>query len=109
MNSLYQCLDAKHEILVLTVPMENFQDFVSELQAVIMAINSETNSIMIPICISHSPINPSKDFIVVFRTHENVKSLSLDGWFTNNIVQLSKKFVSKTVDIKGKRSGDVKA
>ena len=80
------CVDANKEILVLTVPMIHFNDFVHELQAVLMAINKATNSIMIPICISHSPINPNKDFIVVFRTHENVQSLSLDGWFTTNIV-----------------------
>ena len=72
LNNYITCPDANKEILVLTVPMTHFNDFVNELQAVLMAINKATNSIMIPICISHSPINPNKDFIVVFRTHENV-------------------------------------
>ena len=82
-------VDAKHEILVLTIAMANFNDFMKDLQALLILINKETKSIMIPICLSHSPINPDRDFIVVFRTHENVQSLSLDGWFTTNIVQLS--------------------
>ena len=71
------------------------------MQAILMAIKQQTDQLMIPICLSHSPINPAKDFIVVFRTHENVQSLSLDGWFTTNIVQLAKKFICKTVSTKG--------
>ena len=78
--------DTKKEILVLTIAMSKFNDFMNDLQALLILINKETKSIMIPICLSHSPINPNKDFIVVFRTHENVQSLSLDGWFTTNIV-----------------------
>ena len=101
-------VDTKHEILVLTIAMANFSDFMKDLQALLILINKETKSIMIPICLSHSPINPDKDFIVVFRTHENAQSLSLDGWFTTNIVQLSQKFVSKTIKVEGKKHQDIK-
>ena len=88
--------------------MANFQDFMKDITALLTLINTETRQVFIPICLAHSPINPTKDFIVVFRTHENVQSLSLDGWFTTNIAQLSKKFVSKTIKIAGKKHNDVR-
>ena len=89
--------------------MVHWQEFVNDLQALLTLMQHETKQILIPICLSHSPINPAKDFIVVFRTSDNVQSLSLDGWFTTNIQQLSKKFVVKTVkSIAGKKHGDVR-
>lgn len=48
---------------------------------------------------SHSPVAPTEKFIIVLRTSENVSSFPLLGWFTPNIVQLSKKFVTKTIKL----------
>ena len=72
-------------------------------------IHNQTKEVFIPICLSHSPIKPGKDFIIVFRTSQHVQSFSLDGWFTSNIEQLAKKFVVKTVkSIAGKEHSDVR-
>ena len=56
---------------------------------------------MIPIAVSHSPVNPKKDLIVVMRTSENVHCFNLDGWFTTDIAKLSTKFVIRTLQLKG--------
>lgn len=75
--------DPKREILVLTMPMTDFADFVKDLKKLMDLIKVETNQVFIPICLSHSPINPTKDFIVVL--HANVKTIPLEGWFTTNL------------------------
>ena len=85
-NSFLTPIGYQTNMMVYGPGQYKFNDFMKDLQALLILINKETKSIMIPICLSHSPINPNKDFIVVFRTHENVQSLSLDGWFTTNIV-----------------------
>ena len=94
--------DPKCEILVLTIPMADFAAFVGDLKAILTLIQKATSDVFIPICISHSPIKPDKDFIVAFRSSQHVQSFSLDGWFTPNIDALSKKFVIKTKSIRGR-------
>lgn len=79
--------------------MKDFADFMKDLQTIMILIQKEAQSVFLPICLSHSPINPTKDFIVVFRDHKHVQSFSLDGWFTENIPQLAKKFSFKTVKL----------
>ena len=110
MNTISNILkkDPKCEILVLTVPMKDFAAFVGDLKAILTLIQKSTSDIFIPICISHSPIKPDKDFIVAFRSSQHVQSFSLDGWFTTNIDALSKKFIVKTKVIRDKDHGDVK-
>ena len=89
--------DSPNDVLALTIPTRHFGDFIDNLEAMITLIHGITESVYIPICISHSPVNPSHDFLVVFRKSENVKCFPLDGWFTTNIPQLAKKFFVKTV------------
>jgi len=54
--------------------------------------------VFVPISLTQSPIEAEK-FIIVLRTSENVQAFPLEGWFTTNIVQLAKKFVTKTVKL----------
>ena len=48
---------------------------------------------------SHSPVNPKTDLIIVLRASENVTAFSLEGWFTTDIPKLAKKFVVKKFKI----------
>ena len=41
------------------------------------------------------------------RTSENVTSFPLEGWFTQNITELAKKFVTKAIPIDPKMKPDV--
>lgn len=88
-----------HEILVLNVPMASFSAFVADLQALLTLIKQSTGKIFVPICLSHSPVAPQSQFIIVLRTSENIQSFSLTGWFTPDIPKLSKKFVTKAEKI----------
>ena len=76
---------SNHEILVINVPMKGYDVFIADLQALLTLIKNETNKVFVPIAISHSPIKPESDFIIVFRTSDNVQAIPLDGWFTKNI------------------------
>ena len=76
---------ANHEILVLNVPMKGYSAFIGDLQALLTLIKTQTNKVFVPIAISHSPIKPKEEFIIVLRTSENVQAIPLDGWFTENI------------------------
>ena len=53
----------------------------------------------VPISLSRSPVEPTSQFIIVLRTSDNVQSYPLEGWFTTNITELCKKFVTKTIKI----------
>jgi len=99
-NTITQVLNdtANHEILVLNIPMDSFAAFCADLQALLTLIHSKTTKVFVPICLTQSPIAADK-FIIVFRTSENVQAFSLDGWFTENIASLAKKFVTKTVKL----------
>ena len=101
-------LDSKRDILVVSVPMINFSDFVVDLGSILALIKTKAKKTFLPIGISASPINPTKDFIVVFRNKENVRSIPLDGWYTDDIAKLSTKFASETMKVTGKKSDVVK-
>ena len=90
---------ANHEILVLNIPMDSFGAFIGDLQALLTLIQTKTGNVFIPIAVSHSPVKPTEEFIIVLRTHDNVQAFPLDGWFTTNIPQLCKKFVTKTIKL----------
>jgi len=99
-NTITQVLNdtANHEILVLNIPMDSFAAFCADLQALLTLIHSKTTKVFVPISLTQSPIAADK-FIIVFRTSENVQAFSLDGWFTENIASLAKKFVTKTLKL----------
>lgn len=44
----------------------------------------------------------------MFRNKENVRSIPLDGWYTDDVAQLSKKFACETMKVTGKKSDTVK-
>ena len=72
-------------------------------------IKTQTNQIFIPICISNSPINPKTDFNVIFRQHDKIQSLSLDGWFVADVKKLAPKFVHKTFKLgAGQKESDMR-
>ena len=53
-----------------------------------------------PIAVSQSPVDPAGKFNIVLRTSETrdeVMSFSKAGWYTDNITQLAKKFVTKQI------------
>ena len=52
--------------------MESFQAFVNDMQALLTLIQSQTGKVFVPIALSHSPVKPDKEFIIVLRTSENV-------------------------------------
>lgn len=83
------------------MPQANFGDFLKELKNLLTLIHTQTQKVFIPIAVSHSPVNPKKDVIVVLRTSDNVHCFSLDGWFTTDIAKLAPKFVIKTLQLKG--------
>lgn len=62
-------------------------------------IQTTTQKVFIPSAISHSPINPKTDLMVVLRACETVTAFSLNGWFTEDISKLSKKFVIKKLKL----------
>ena len=82
--------------------MGSFATFIADLQALLTLIQQQTGKIFLPIAVSHSPIKPTEQFIIVLRTSENVQSYPLDGWFVPNIAQLAKKFVVKTIKLDAK-------
>jgi hypothetical protein len=55
--------------------------------------------VFIPIAVSHSPVNPKTDLIIVLRSSENVTAFPLDGWFTTDIPKLAKKFTIKQIKL----------
>ena len=79
--------------------MASFANFVGDLQVLLTLIQSQTGKVFIPIALSHSPVKPDSEFIIVLRTSENVQAFPLEGWFTTNIPQLVKKFVVKTIKL----------
>ena len=91
--------DAGSKLIVLTMPMANFENFVKELQSLLSLIHTTTSQIFIPTAISHSPINPKSDIIVCLRQSDTVTQFSLDGWFTTDLTKLSKKFVIKKLKL----------
>jgi len=82
--------------------MTSFEDFVRDLDALLTLINKQTGKVFLPIAVSHSPVKPAEQFIVVLRTSENVQGLPLQGWFTDVIPQLAKKFVTKKIKLDAK-------
>ena len=84
---------------MVSVPLILFVEFVADLQSLLEAIHSKTKSVYIPIAIQISPVNPSKDFVVVFRNSASVKCIPLKGWFTEKITDLAKKFTHKIESI----------
>ena len=99
------CIAANHEILVLNVPMTAFEALIGDLSALLTLIKQQTGKVFIPITVTQSPVAPKEQFIIVLRTTENVQTFSLDGWFTDNIPVLVKKFVTKTIKIDTELSG----
>ena len=81
------------------MPMTNFDTFIKEIQQVLTLIKTSTGKVFIPSAISHSPVNPKSDLIVVFRASDTVTAFSLDGWFTEDIAKLSKKFIVKKLKL----------
>lgn len=69
------------------------------MHATLTMIKTATGKTFVPISVSHSPVKPDSEFIIVFRTSENVQAFSLQGWFVDNIPQLVKKFVTKTIKL----------
>ena len=55
------------------------------MHATLTMIKSQTGKTFVPISVSHSPVKPESEFIIVFRTSENVQAFSLQGWFVDNI------------------------
>lgn len=53
----------------------------------------------IPIAVSHSPVRPKEDAVIVLRTSDNVTCFSLENWFTTDINKLVPKFVTKTITL----------
>ena len=82
---------------MLTLPQSSFPDFMKNFASLLQLIQDQTQQVFIPIALSHSPVNPKEDMVIVLRTSDNVQCFSLDGWFTKNISQLAKKFVIKTI------------
>ena len=93
---------------MVSVPQILFVEFVADLQSLLEAIHSKTKSVYIPIAIQISPVNPSKDFVVVFRNSASVKCIPLRGWFTEKIPDLAKKFTHKIESIAKKDVQGVK-
>jgi len=69
-------------ILVLNLPMSAFESIVKDMQATLTLIKNQTGKVFLPICISHSPIKPMEDFIIVFRCQENIHAFPLENWVT---------------------------
>ena len=69
-------------ILVLNLPMTAFESIVKDMQATLTLIKNQTGKVFLPICISHSPIKPMEDFIIVFRCQENIHAFPLENWVT---------------------------
>lgn len=65
--------------------MASFDVFVTDLNALLTLIKTQTGKVFLPIAVSHSPVKPTEQFIVVLRTSENVQGLPLQGWFTDVI------------------------
>lgn len=65
--------------------MASFAAFIGDLQALLSLIQSQTGKVFVPIALSHSPVKPDSEFIIVLRTSENVQAFPLEGWFTTNI------------------------
>ena len=92
-------------MVVLNLPKESFAQFISDMQALLTLIKAQTGKVFIPISLSQSPIDPENKFIIVLRTsetREEVMSFSKRGWFTENIPQLAKKFVTKQIALDAK-------
>lgn len=70
-----------------------------DLESILSLIHSESGKVFVPISISHSPVKPATQFIIVLRASENVQSYTLQGWFTSDIPKLCQKFVTKTIKI----------
>lgn len=100
------CAAANTEILVLNVRMSFFGQVMDDLGAILTLVKTKTGKVFVPIAISHSPVAPTEKFILVLRTSENVQAFSLQGWFTDNIPVLAKKFVRKTIKVDTELKGD---
>ena len=68
-------------------------------------IKTQTGKVFVPVSLSRSPVKPKDHFIIVLRTTANIQAFSLDGWFTDNIQLLAKKFVTKTIKLDASYEG----
>ena len=60
--------------------------------------------VFLPTEVSESIVMPDDDVMVTLRNSTNVKNIPLGGWFINDAIKLSKKFIVKTISIpKGSR------
>lgn len=94
-------------MVVLNLPKTSFARFIANIQALITLIKKKTGKIFIPISLTQSPVDPTNQFIIVLRTsetREDVMSYSRDGWYTENIPALAKKFVIKTLNLDAKEN-----
>ena len=67
------------------MPNSNFDTFMKELGTIISQIQNQTSRIYIPVSVDQSPVNPGTEIVVGLRDHEQVKTYSLEGWFTTNV------------------------
>ena len=77
--------------------MSSFATFITQLPQVLDIIYKQTQKVFVPTSLSHSPIKPKEEFMIVLRTSDNVQSFPSKHWITNNIANLCKKFVIKTI------------
>jgi hypothetical protein len=100
-NSLNQAIRSgpNNDTLVVTMAQSSFADFMKDIKSTLTLIQNQTKKVFLPISLSHSPVNPSEDIVVVFRASESVQCFSLENWFTEDITKLSTKFVTKSLPV----------
>ena len=92
-------------MLTLNLPKESFNQFIGDMQALLTLVKAQTGKVFIPTALTQSPVDPAGQFIIVLRTsdtREEVMSFKKQGWFTENIPALAKKFVTKQIALDAK-------
>lgn len=67
-----------------------------DLTSILELIRTLTSQVFIPIAVTHSPIKPQTDVIVVLRSSQRIDNVILENWFNDNISILVTRLVQKT-------------
>jgi len=73
--------------------MKELANFMKDMPSMLKSMKDLTRNIFIPICITNSPAAPKEKVQMVFKTPEKIRNFTLNGWYTDNINDLCKKFV----------------
>ena len=83
-------------MIVLCFSKDQLKNFVISLSQLLTIIKTKTGQIFIPTAIQNSPMNTSKDMMIVMRSIEKLDKLAIDREVILDESKLAKSFVIRT-------------